>query len=180
MERLGSKTAARQLAARAGVPMVPGTKDPIENLSDAGKIARELGYPVLLKAVAGGGGKGMRLVAADSEMAAAWRDAASEALNAFGDARLYLEKYVDRPRHIEIQIFGDAHGHIVHLGERECSVQRRHQKVIEESPSPDHDAGTAARHGRSRRAARKGSGLHERGHGGISCGRRSAIFIFSK
>jgi len=86
--------------------------------------------------VAGGGGKGMRLVSADSEMAGAWRDAASEALNAFGDARLYLEKYVDRPRHIEIQIFGDAHGHIVHLGERECSVQRRHQKVIEESPSP--------------------------------------------
>jgi acetyl-CoA carboxylase, biotin carboxylase subunit len=136
MERLGSKTAARQLAARAGVPMVPGTKDPIENLSAAGKIARELGYPVLLKAVAGGGGKGMRLVSADSEMANAWRDAASEAQNAFGDARLYIEKYVGRARHIEIQIFGDAHGHIVHLGERECSVQRRHQKVIEESPSP--------------------------------------------
>src|SRR5258708_7925328 len=136
MEQLGSKTAARQLAARAGVPMVPGTKDPIENLNDAGSIARGLGYPVLLKAVAGGGGKGMRMVPTDSEMAAAWRDAASEALNAFGDARLYLEKYVDRPRHIEIQIFGDAHGRIVHLGERECSVQRRHQKVIEESPSP--------------------------------------------
>src|ERR1700680_3145007 len=136
MERLGSKTSARQLAAAAGVPMVPGTKDPIEKLDDAGAIARGFGYPVLLKAVAGGGGKGMRLVGADSEMAAAWRDAASEALNAFGDARLYLEKYVDQPRHIEIQIFGDAHGHIVHLGERECSVQRRHQKVIEESPSP--------------------------------------------
>jgi acetyl-CoA carboxylase biotin carboxylase subunit len=136
MERLGSKTAARQLAERAGVPMVPGTKDPIENHNEAGNIAKELGYPVLLKAVAGGGGKGMRLVSADSEMDAAWRDAASEALNAFGDARLYLEKYVDRPRHIEIQVFGDVHGHIVHLGERECSVQRRHQKVIEESPSP--------------------------------------------
>ena len=136
MERLGSKTAARQLAAQVGVPMVPGTKDPIENPDDAGNIAKSLGYPVLLKAVAGGGGKGMRLVPADSEMAGAWRDAASEALNAFGDARLYLEKYLDRPRHIEIQIFGDTHGHIVHLGERECSVQRRHQKVIEESPSP--------------------------------------------
>jgi acetyl-CoA carboxylase biotin carboxylase subunit len=136
MERLGSKTAARQLAARAGVPMVPGTKDPIENQNDAVSIARGLGYPVLVKAVAGGGGKGMRLVTADSEMAGAWRDAASEALNAFGDSRLYLEKYIDRPRHIEIQIFGDAHGHIMHLGERECSVQRRHQKVIEESPSP--------------------------------------------
>jgi acetyl-CoA carboxylase, biotin carboxylase subunit len=136
MERLGSKTAARQLAARAGVPMVPGTKDPIENFNYVGEIAKGLGYPVLLKAVAGGGGKGMRLVTADSEMAAAWRDASSEAKNAFGDERLYLEKYVDRPRHIEIQIFGDARGHIVHLGERECSVQRRHQKVIEESPSP--------------------------------------------
>src|SRR5580704_13154277 len=136
MESLGSKTAARQLAARAGVPMVPGTKDAIENLNDARKIARELGYPVLLKAVAGGGGKGMRLVATDSEVAAAWRDASSEAQNAFGDALLYLEKYVERPRHIEMQIFGDAHGHIAHLGERECSVQRRHQKVIEESPSP--------------------------------------------
>ena len=136
MERLGSKTAARQLAARAGVPMVPGTKEPIANPKDAEEVAKGLGYPVLLKAVAGGGGKGMRLVAAESGMAAAWRDAASEAQNAFGDARLYLEKYVDRPRHIEIQIFGDTRGSIVHLGERECSVQRRHQKVVEESPSP--------------------------------------------
>ncbi len=136
MEGLGSKTAARQLAARAGVPMVAGTKDSIETLRDAEKIAKELGFPVLLKAVSGGGGKGMRLVSLDSEMAAAWRDASSEALNAFGDASLYLEKYVERPRHIEIQIFADTHGHIVFLGERECSVQRRHQKVIEESPSP--------------------------------------------
>src|SRR5271169_2655926 len=136
MERLGSKTAARQLAARAGVRMVPGTQEPVEYLENAERIARGLVYPVLLKAVAGGGGKGMRVVAEDSEMAAAWRDASSEALNAFGDARLYLEKYVERPRHIEIQILGDSHGHIVHLGERECSVQRRHQKVIEESPSP--------------------------------------------
>ncbi len=136
MERLGEKTAARQLAARAGVPMVAGTTDAIESLSDARNIANGLGYPVLLKAVSGGGGKGMRMVPAEPEMAAAWRDASSEALNAFGDARLYLEKYVNKPRHIEIQIFADAHGHIVYLGERECSVQRRHQKVIEESPSP--------------------------------------------
>jgi acetyl-CoA carboxylase, biotin carboxylase subunit len=136
MERLGEKTAARQLAARAGVPMVPGAQDAIENSRDAEGIASRLAYPVLLKAVAGGGGKGMRVVASDAEMAAAWRDASSEALNAFGDARLYLEKYLDRPRHIEIQIFGDAHGKVIYLGERECSVQRRHQKVIEESPSP--------------------------------------------
>jgi acetyl-CoA carboxylase, biotin carboxylase subunit len=136
MERLGSKTSARQLAARAGVPMVPGVQDPIERLQDAERIARELGYPVLLKAVAGGGGKGMRLVEEEAQLLAAWRNASSEALHAFGDARVYLERYLERPRHIEIQIFGDAHGHIVHLGERECSVQRRHQKVIEESPSP--------------------------------------------
>lgn len=136
MERLGSKTAARQLAARVGVPMVPGTQSAVEILDDAEGVARAMGYPVLLKAVSGGGGKGMRLVTAESEMGGAWRDASSEALNAFGDARLYLEKYVERPRHIEIQIFGDAQGNLVYLGERECSVQRRHQKVIEESPSP--------------------------------------------
>jgi acetyl-CoA carboxylase biotin carboxylase subunit len=135
MEQLGAKTAARQLALRAGVPMVPGVTDPIEHFENAQRIARELGYPVLLKAVAGGGGKGMRLVTTETELPAAWRDAGTEALNAFGDARVYLERYLERPRHIEIQIFGDAHGHMIYLGERECSVQRRHQKVIEESPS---------------------------------------------
>jgi len=136
MEQLGSKTAARQLARRAGVPTVPGAMDPIERIEDARELAREIGFPALLKAVAGGGGKGMRLVSSENELAAAWRDAGSEALNAFGDARLYLEKYLDRPRHIEIQILADQHGRAVHLGERECSVQRRHQKVIEEAPSP--------------------------------------------
>ena len=136
MEKLGSKTAARQLAHSAGVAMVPGVREPIEQLSGAERAAGEIGYPILLKAVAGGGGKGMRLVAAPAELPAAWRDAGSEALNAFGDARLYIEKYLQRPRHIEIQIFGDAHGNFIHLCERECSVQRRHQKVIEEAPSP--------------------------------------------
>ncbi len=140
MEQMGSKTAARQLARRAGVPTVPGAVDPLERLDDARALAREMGFPVLLKAVAGGGGKGMRLVAGEAEMAAAWRDAGSEALNAFGDARLYLEKYLERPRHIEMQILADARGHVVYLGERECSVQRRHQKVIEEAPSPVVDA----------------------------------------
>src|ERR1700730_7059781 len=105
MERLGSKTAARQLAARACVPMVPGVQDPIEHIQEAERIARELGFPVLLKAVAGGGGKGMRLVGNQAELPAAWRDASSEALHAFGDARVYLERYLERPRHIEIQIF---------------------------------------------------------------------------
>ena len=140
MERLGSKTAARQLARQAGVPTVPGAIAPIEQFDDARQFAREMGFPVLLKAVAGGGGKGMRLVATEAELPAAWRDASSEALNAFGDPRLYIEKYLERPRHIEMQILGDLHGRVVYLGERECSVQRRHQKVIEEAPSPVVDA----------------------------------------
>ncbi len=136
MESLGSKTAGRQLARRVDVPTVPGTNDPIEKPADAQALAQRMGYPVLLKAVAGGGGKGMRLVYSDAEFDSAFRDASSEATNAFGDDRLYLEKYLDRPHHVEIQIFADAHGRVVSLGERECSVQRRHQKVIEEAPSP--------------------------------------------
>ena len=136
MEALGAKTAGRQLARRAEVPTVPGTDDAIEDLAQAQELARKMGYPVLLKAVAGGGGKGMRLVHSDSEFSGAFRDASSEALNAFGNASVYLEKYLERPRHIEIQILADTHGRVVSLGERECSVQRRHQKVIEEAPSP--------------------------------------------
>src|SRR5437763_2076583 len=135
MEALGSKTAGRQLARRLEVPTVPGTNDPTEE-PQARALAQSMGYPVLLKAVAGGGGKGMRLVCSEAEFESAFRNAASEAMNAFGDERLYLEKYLERPRHIEIQILADAHGRVVSLGERECSVQRRHQKVIEEAPSP--------------------------------------------
>ena len=135
MEALGSKTAGRQLARRADVPTVPGTNNPIERVEDAQALAQSMGYPVLLKAVAGGGGKGMRVVTSEPEFASAWRDASSEALNAFGDGRVYLEKYLEKPRHVEIQILADAHGRVVSLGERECSVQRRHQKVVEEAPS---------------------------------------------
>ncbi|MGH9703509.1 MAG: acetyl-CoA carboxylase biotin carboxylase subunit [Candidatus Acidiferrales bacterium] len=136
MEQLGSKTAARQVAKRVGAPTVPGTIDPVSGVAEAQPIARDIGFPVLLKAVAGGGGKGMRLVENEREFPSAWRDASSEALNSFGDARLYLEKYLARPRHVEIQVLADEHGHTVYLGERECSVQRRYQKVIEEAPSP--------------------------------------------
>src|SRR6202142_454100 len=136
MANLGSKTAARHLARKAGVPTVPGTLDPIAKMEDALSAAHEIGFPVVLKAVAGGGGKGMRLVERDAEFPSGWRDASSEAQNAFGDGRLYLEKYLLKPRHIEIQILADTQGHILHLGERECSVQRRYQKVIEEAPSP--------------------------------------------
>ncbi len=136
MEAMGSKTAGKQLARRCEVPTVPGTDDASENPEQMQSLARSMGYPVLLKAVAGGGGKGMRIVPKDAAFAGAWRDASSEALNAFGDPRLFLEKYLIGPRHIEIQVFADAHGRVVSLGERECSVQRRHQKVIEEAPSP--------------------------------------------
>jgi acetyl-CoA carboxylase biotin carboxylase subunit len=136
MEQLGSKTAARHVARATGVPTVPGTLDPIENANAALTAAKPIGFPVVLKAVAGGGGKGMRLVENEAAISSAWRDASSEAQNAFGDGRLYIEKYLLRPRHIEIQILGDHHGNIVYLGERECSVQRRYQKVIEEAPSP--------------------------------------------
>jgi acetyl-CoA carboxylase, biotin carboxylase subunit len=136
MAQLGSKTAARHLAREVGVPTVPGVLDPIANLKLASAMAKETGFPIVLKAVAGGGGKGMRLVEREAELAGAWRDATSEAENAFGDGRLYLEKYLPRPRHIEIQVLGDHHGRMVYLGERECSVQRRYQKVIEEAPSP--------------------------------------------
>ena len=136
MGKLGSKTAARHLAREAGVPTVPGTLEAIESVEKAERIAIETGFPVALKAVAGGGGKGMRRVEREADLAAAWRDAASEALNAFGDARLYIEKFLPRPRHVEIQVLGDSRGAMVYLGERECSVQRRYQKVIEEAPSP--------------------------------------------
>lgn len=135
MESMGSKTSGKQLARRCEVPTVPGTDEPLEHPEEAQSLARSMGYPVLLKAIAGGGGKGMREVPDDAAFASAWRDAASEALNAFGDPRLFLEKYLVSPRHIEIQVFADAHGRVVSLGERECSVQRRHQKVIEEAPS---------------------------------------------
>ena len=136
MEALGSKTAGRQLARRCEVPTVPGTNDPIEKPDEAQALAQSMGFPILLKAVAGGGGKGMRLVTCNADFASAYRDASSEAMNAFGDPRLYLEKYLVKPRHVEIQILADSHGRVVSLGERECSVQRRHQKVIEEAPSP--------------------------------------------
>src|SRR5271157_4560512 len=136
MELMGSKTSGKQLARRAEVPTVPGIDEAIENPEEAQSLARSMGYPILLKAIAGGGGKGMRVVPTEAEFAGAWRDAASEALNAFGDPRVFLEKYLIGPRHIEVQIFADTHGRVVSLGERECSIQRRHQKVVEEAPSP--------------------------------------------
>jgi acetyl-CoA carboxylase biotin carboxylase subunit len=136
IRKMGSKTSARQLAIAAGAPVVPGTEQALRKIEDAKAIARKLGYPVLLKAAAGGGGKGMRRVDREQDLESALRDASSEALRAFRNDEVYVEKLVEEPRHIEIQILGDHHGHMIHLGERECSIQRRHQKVIEECPSP--------------------------------------------
>ncbi len=133
---LGSKTGGRRIAIEAGAPVVPGTKEPATSYEHAKSIAREIGYPVLLKAVAGGGGKGMRRVGSEAELESAIRDARSEAERAFNSGEVYIEKVIENPRHIEIQILGDEHGHLIHLGERECSLQRRYQKVIEECPSP--------------------------------------------
>ncbi len=136
IRRLGSKTSARILAKQVFVPVVPGSEEPATNVDQARKLAREIGYPVLLKAAAGGGGKGMRRVNEEAELEASIRDASSEAERAFHSGEVYIEKLIERPRHIEIQIAGDRFGHLVHLGERECSLQRRHQKIIEECPSP--------------------------------------------
>jgi acetyl-CoA carboxylase biotin carboxylase subunit len=132
---MGSKTAARQLAIAAGVPVVPGTTEPLRDLDEAREIAARFGYPVLLKAAAGGGGKGMRVVRAPDELPALLEAARREAKNAFGDDAVYVEKYIVGPRHVEIQVLGDTHGTMLSLGERECSIQRRHQKMIEEAPS---------------------------------------------
>ncbi len=132
---MGSKLAAKAAVAKFNVPLVPGTSEPISDIRAAKKIAKEIGYPILIKASAGGGGKGMRVVEAEADFENQMERAVSEAISAFGDGSVFIEKYVTQPRHIEFQIFGDQHGNVVHLFERECSIQRRHQKVIEEAPS---------------------------------------------
>lgn len=132
---MGSKLAAKAAVAKFNVPLVPGTSEPIDDVKAARTIAAKIGYPVLIKASAGGGGKGMRIVERDEDFQEQMERAVSEATSAFGDGSVFIEKYITQPRHIEFQIFGDTHGHVVHLFDRECSIQRRHQKVIEEAPS---------------------------------------------
>ena len=136
MELMGSKTASRRAVLKAGLPAVPGTDCDLPSIDDVRRVAESIGFPVMLKASAGGGGKGLRLVHSAGELESAYRTARSEAQNAFNDSSVYIEKYIERPRHVEIQIIGDHHGNLIHLGERECSLQRRHQKVMEECPSP--------------------------------------------
>ena len=135
MKAMGDKISAKRTVASRGIPVVPGTENPVSGVKEALSEAGKLGYPVILKAALGGGGKGMRLVRNEKEMRELLEIAAQEAGSAFGDSTIYLEKFLERPRHIEFQILGDHNGHVVHLGERECSIQRRHQKLIEESPS---------------------------------------------
>ncbi|GHT08381.1 acetyl-CoA carboxylase biotin carboxylase subunit [Bacteroidia bacterium] len=134
--KMGIKTEARKIMQEAGVPIVPGTKEPVADVEEAREKAKEVGYPIMLKALAGGGGKGMRLVRKENDLDAAFRMSRSEAANSFGNDAIYIEKYIENPHHIEVQVLGDKYGNVIHLYERECSIQRRNQKVIEESPSP--------------------------------------------
>ncbi len=132
---MGDKANARRIAVEAGVPVLPGSTDPLADAAEAERLADDIGYPVILKASAGGGGRGMRIVEQAAELERQFNTASEEASRAFGDGSMYLEKYLGEPRHVEFQIFGDRHGTVVHLGERECTIQRRHQKLLEESPS---------------------------------------------
>jgi acetyl-CoA/propionyl-CoA carboxylase biotin carboxyl carrier protein len=148
IEAMGSKTRARELMKAAGVPIVPGTTEPVESLEEAAKIAEEIGYPIAVKAAGGGGGKGFRVALEPDKLNDAFEGAAREGEKFFSDATVYLERYLPDPRHVEVQVLADAHGNVVHLGERDCSIQRRHQKLIEESPAPLVDESLRERIGR--------------------------------
>src|SRR6266702_3196994 len=144
MAKLGDKSTARQLMADAGLPLLPGSIRPLANATEAVELAEGIGYPVIIKAVAGGGGRGMRVVRNTAEFDEAYRSTRATAQAIFGDGRVYVERYLDHTRHVEVQVLADRYGNAVHLGERDCSVQRRHQKLIEETPAPGLDPPTAA------------------------------------
>ena len=149
IEAMGSKTRARELMAQAGVPIVPGTTEPVETLEDARKLIEEtIGYPVAVKAAGGGGGKGFRVALSEDKLKDAFEGAAREGEKFFSDATVYLERYLPDPRHVEVQVLADTHGNVIHLGERDCSLQRRHQKLIEEAPAPAVDEELRARIGK--------------------------------
>jgi acetyl-CoA carboxylase biotin carboxylase subunit len=135
MEKMADKSKAKEEMIRAGVPVVPGSKGAVHTIEDGRRVANEIGYPIMAKAAAGGGGRGMRLIKTEAEFDQLFMAASSEALAAFGDGTMYLERFINNPRHIEVQVIGDSHGNAIHIGERDCSLQRRHQKVIEESPA---------------------------------------------
>jgi propionyl-CoA carboxylase alpha chain len=163
IEAMGDKIESKRLARLAGVSTVPGTLDAVADPAEALRIAREIGFPVMVKASAGGGGKGMRIAHGEADLLEGLERARSEARSSFGDDRVFIEKYVVEPRHIEIQVLGDRHGNVVHLGERECSIQRRHQKVIEEAPSPFLDEATRAAMGAQAVALAQAVGYHSAG-----------------
>src|SRR6476646_1581684 len=136
IELMGSKTRARQAMQAAGVPIIPGTTDPVGSAEEVARLGAELGYPLLIKAAAGGGGKGMKVVRSAGDAAAAFDSASREGRSYFADASVYVERYLEDPRHVEVQVLADSHGNVIHLGERDCTIQRRHQKLVEETPSP--------------------------------------------
>ncbi|HMG33306.1 MAG TPA: acetyl-CoA carboxylase biotin carboxylase subunit [Blastocatellia bacterium] len=163
MRLMGSKTSARTAAAQAGAPVVPGTTAPLGSIVEAKQTAETIGYPIMLKASAGGGGRGLRLVNSADEIEPAFQIAQSEAASSFKDSSVYIEKYIARPRHIEVQIIGDQHGNLVHLAERECTLQRRHQKVLEECPSPVVDPDLRDRMGRAALLIASAAGYYNAG-----------------
>ncbi len=163
IRKMGDKATARAMAIEAGVPLAMGSDGIVETLDDAAEWAERIGYPVMIKASSGGGGKGIRVAETPSELKAAFESASSEAVANFGDGRLYMERYIKNPRHIEVQILGDQHGNVVHLFERECSIQRRHQKLIEEAPSPFIDDEIRQNMGRCAVNLAKRAGYHGAG-----------------
>lgn len=163
IQKMGDKSVAKSTMRAANVPLVPGTEGLIDDMEEALEVAKSIGYPVIVKATAGGGGRGMRVAADEEELSKAIRQAQKEAETAFGNAGVYLEKYVEEPRHVEIQVMGDKHGNVVYLGERDCSIQRRHQKLVEEAPSPALDQDLREAMGQAAVAAAKAVDYHGAG-----------------
>ena len=163
IELMGSKTRARQAMQAAGVPIIPGTTEPVGSAAEVVSLGAEIGYPLLIKAAAGGGGKGMKVVSSPDEAAQAFESAQREGLSYFADASVYVEKYLEDPRHVEVQVLADAHGNVVHLGERDCTIQRRHQKLVEETPSPAVGAELRARIGQIAVDAARAAGYRSAG-----------------
>src|SRR3954467_13180485 len=163
IELMGSKTAARQAMRAAGVPIIPGTTDPVGSPEEVVRLGDEIGYPLLIKAAAGGGGKGMKVVGSADEAAQAFESAQREGQSYFADASVYVERYLEDPRHVEVQVLADAHGNVIHLGERDCTIQRRHQKLVEETPSPAVDPALRDRIGRIAVDAARAAGYRSAG-----------------
>lgn len=163
IDKMGDKSEARNTMIKAGVPVVPGTKEPVYDAQNGAKLAKEIGFPVMIKASAGGGGKGMRIAENIAEFSSNFETAQREAVNGFGDRTMYIEKYIPDPRHIEFQILGDKYGNIIHLGERDCSIQRRHQKVIEEAPSSAINSVLRKKMGNAAILAAKAAGYYSAG-----------------